>query len=61
MRGSCSSLVLKSSDDAALQGASKYILREHRNNASISQYTYVSPWSVAGSCTSWSLPGAVVD
>lgn len=43
MRGSCSSLVLKSSDDAPLQGASKYILCDHHNNAFISQYRYVSP------------------
>lgn len=43
MRGSCSSLVLKSSDDAPLQGASKYILCDHRGSTFFSRYRYVSP------------------
>lgn len=43
MRGSCSSLVLKSSDDAPLQGVSKYILCDHRGSTFFSRYRYVSP------------------
>jgi len=43
MRGSCPSLVLKSSDDAPLQGASRYILCDHHDNTFFSRYRYVSP------------------